>query len=346
MNNLFDASGMNERINKGDLTAIKVHFGEPGNDSFLGPVWVRRVVERVRAAGANPFLTDTNVIYLGGRCNAVNHLNTAISHGFAYSVVGAPIVIADGLKSQDWVFVPVKGRHFSDVKIASGIAQADSMLVLSHFKGHSITGFGGAIKNLGMGCAPISGKTEQHSIRPILYPERCISCGLCAEVCPRSAISFDGGPAQIDIESCAGCLDCYRICPERAMDINWTEEIRPFVERMVEYACGALSEKKDNVGFLNFLIRVCPDCDCNSWSDAPIVGDIGVLASADPVAIDQASYDLVIAESGIEGTCLKRNLAPGKDKFKGLWKHTDGLHQVEYAEDMGLGSRKYRLIRV
>lgn len=343
---LFDIAGFGEMIRKGDLTAIKVHFGEIGNDTFVSPYFARQVVRKVRDAGGRPFLTDTNTLYGGGRANSVDHINTAIEHGFAYSVVGAPLIIADGLRGDSHTSVTIRKKHFSSVTIAGDIARADSMIVLSHFKGHILSGFGGAIKNLGMGCAPAAGKAEQHKARPILYEDRCIGCGRCAEICPRSAITIRDGKSRFDLELCLGCGECLRFCQQHAIDFNWVVEIPPFVERMAEYALGAVKVKQDRTGFFNFLIDVTPDCDCIPWSDAPIVPDIGILASRDPVAIDHASLDLVNGQMGLEGTFLERNRAPGSDKFKGCWEHTMGYHQIEYGEEIGLGSSDYQLIKI
>lgn len=343
---LFSAAGFDKVLEKGDLTAIKLHFGEVGNDTYLSPVFVREVVRLVKERGARPFLTDTNTLYSGGRGNSVDHIRTAIEHGFAYAVVDAPVIIADGLRGGNHISVDVNLNHFRSVKIAGDIASAESMIVLSHFKAHMLAGFGGAIKNLGMGCAPPIGKAEQHTAKPIVYKERCKGCGRCVKTCPRSAISVVDEMAVIDLSVCVGCGECVRACPERAMDFDWVVAIPPVVERMVEYAYGAVRGKAGRVGFFNFLIDITPDCDCVPWSDAPVVPDIGILASRDPVAIDMASYDLVNAQIGIKNSYLKSNIRSGEDKFKGCWESTNSLHQIAYGEKIGLGTSKYRLIRI
>jgi uncharacterized Fe-S center protein len=220
------------------------------------------------------------------------------------------------------------------------------LIVLSHFKGHLLSGFGGAIKNLGMGCAPAAGKAEQHSTRPIFNPDLCIGCGQCAETCPSSAVTVERKISSIDFNACKGCGECLRICPAHAIDFDWMVQVPPFLERMAEYALGAIQGKQGKVGFFNFLLNITPDCDCLPWSDAPIVPDIGILASKDPVAIDHASYDLVNSQAGLEGSLLQRNRQPGKDKFQGLWEYTDGLYQVKYGERIGLGNSDYRLIEI
>ena len=343
---LFDAAGMAEVASKGDLAAVKVHFGELGTDAYINPVLVRQVVDKLKSLGTRPFVTDTNTLYGGGRSNSADHVVTAIEHGFDYPVVGAPVIIADGLKSQNFSEVAINGRHFQSVKIAGDIAEADSLIVLSHFKGHLLSGFGGAIKNLGMGCAPAAGKAEQHSTRPIFNPDLCLGCGQCADICPSSAVTVETKISRIDFNACRGCGECLRVCPAHAIDFDWMVQVLPFLERMTEYALGAVQGKQGKVGFFNFLLNITPDCDCLPWSDTPIVPDIGILASKDPVAIDHASYDLVNSQLGLQNTLLERNHQPGKDKFHGLWEYTDGLYQVKYGSRIGLGNSDYRLIEI
>lgn len=343
---LFERAGFAALVKAGDRTAIKIHFGELGNDSYISPVFVRQVVDKVKSCGGLPFLTDTNTLYLGSRSNAVDHITTAILHGFDYAVTGAPVIIADGLAGRNLVRVPVRGRHFSDVAIAGDIAAAQSMIVLTHFKGHMVAGFGGAIKNLAMGCAPPAGKREQHKAFPFTITERCTACGKCTTVCPRDAIWIRDAKSCIDRDLCIGCFECMTVCPERAIDVDWATEIPKFVERMVEYASGALQGKAGKTGFMSFLTRITPDCDCVPWSDAAIVPDIGILASTDPVAIDAAAFDLVNAQQGLLDSELHGHHAKGGDKFQGIWKDTDGYRQIRYAEELGLGSGKYELVRI
>lgn len=343
---LFDAAGFGDVVRPGDLTAVKLHVGERGCDTYINPVFARQVVDKVKEHQAHPFITDTGTLYAGSRADAVRHTVTAIEHGFAYAVVGAPVIIADGLSGGYWKEVAVGGNHFENVRIAGGILAADSMLVLSHVKGHDLAGFGGAIKNLAMGCAPPSGKAEQHAGRPFVEIERCGGCGRCIQVCPQAAVTLVEGRARFNPERCVGCGDCMRSCDLGAIEFDWTTEIRPFIERVCEYALGAVRDKPGRVGYINFLLAITPDCDCVPWSDAPIVPDIGILASTDPVAIDHASLDLVNSERGLARTALGENLAPGEDKFKGIWDYTDGNYQIAYAARIGLGDASYRLIEV
>jgi len=342
---LFEAAGFEDLIRKGDLTAIKLHFGERGNDTFISPVFIRQVVDKMKEIGGRPFLTDTSTLYGGSRQNAVGHLLTAIEHGFDRSVAGAPLIIADGLRGGNYVEVEIRKKHLKWAKIAADVAAADSMIVASHFKGHSMAGFGGAIKNLGMGCASPRGKADQHfASKPFVVEERCKGCGRCAALCPRSAIVMEGGTARVDPERCVGCGACLE-CPEGAMDLDW-EKMPIFMERIVEYAFGAVSGKNGRVGFINFVIDVTPECDCLPWSDAPIVPDVGILASKDPVAIDAASLDLVNAQQGLASSALQSHFEKGEDKFRGLWPKVDGSRQISYGEEIGLGSSRYRLIEI
>ncbi len=343
---LFECAGFSSLIKKRDRTAIKLHFGEMGNDSYISPVFVRQVVEKVKECGALPFLTDTNTLYLGSRSNAVDHITTAILHGFDYAVVGAPVIIADGLCGKNLARVTINGKHFKLVTIAGDIAAADSMVVMTHFKGHIVSGFGGAIKNLAMGCAPPEGKRDQHQAHPYTLGERCVGCGKCAAVCPKSAISVIKMKSAINRSLCIGCFECMTVCPEHAIDIDWATEIPIFVERLVEYASGVVRGKKGRIGYISFLTRITPDCDCVPWSDAAIVPDIGILASRDPVAIDAASFDLVNGQTGFSDSLLHTHHKKGQDKFSGTWEETDGYRQIRYAEELGIGSSSYKLIRI
>ncbi len=342
---LFDAA-FQGAVRPGDLTAVKLHVGERGCDTYIHPVFVRQVVDKAKEGGAHPFITDTATLYAGSRADAVRHTVTAIEHGFDYAVAGAPVIVADGLRGGYWGEVAIDAKHFQSVRIAGNILDADSMLVLSHVKGHDLAGFGGAIKNLAMGCAPPSGKAEQHAGRPLVESENCVGCGRCTLVCPQAAMTVTEGRVRFNPEHCVGCGDCMRSCETGAIDFDWTTEIRPFLERLCEYALGAVRDKTGRVGYINFLLNITPDCDCVSWSDAAIVPDIGILASTDPVAIDHASFDLVNREQGFARTSLKENLAPGEDKFKGVWDYTDGRYQIAYAARIGLGEEVYRLIEV
>lgn len=351
---LLDLAGAGTIVRKDDLVAIKVHFGELGNDAFVSPVFARAAAEAARAAGGKPFFADTNTLYTGSRSNAVDHLETAVLHGFDRAVAGAPAIIADGLKSADWREVPIEGKWFTKAKIASGFLDADAMIVVSHFKGHEMAGFGGAIKNLAMGCASAPGKRDQHSCRFFVKQAKCTACGACVLVCPVTAITMDAeaggatgrGAAAIDRATCVGCGECASRCPVKTISMDWKVEIAEFTEKMTEYAWAASLGKRGKVLHLLFVRSVVPECDCAPWSDAPLVADIGVLASVDPVAIDQAAYDLVKAAPSLPGSAAWEKAGPGDDKFVAVHPDTRGLLQLEHGERLGLGSRDYTLIEV
>lgn len=347
---LYEAAGFASLVEKGDLTAIKVHFGERGNNTFINPVFVRSVVDKLVQSGAKPFITDTNTLYQGSRHNAVDHLQTALEHGYGFATVGAPLLIADGLRGGSFSEIAIEKKHFKKVKIADAIVEARSLIVMSHFKGHELAGFGGSIKNLAMGCAPSQGKCDQHASRMFVDAELCITCGMCLANCPEKAIGWETTSgkkhASVDKEKCVGCGECLTVCEPKAVQINWATEIEPFNERMAEYALGVVAEKKDRAGFFNFLINITPDCDCVPWSDAPLVPDIGILASTDPVALDKASLDLVNKQHGFSHSHLKENHEPGQNKFTGVWSQTRGDVQLSYAESIGLGTMDYELIEI
>jgi len=328
---LLRAAGIRERIGRGALTAVKLHFGEKGNTAFLRPIFVRKVVEEIAAAGGRPFLTDTNTLYVGTRSNTVDHLNTAITNGFAWAVAGAPVVIADGLRGESAVRVPIEGKIFREVSIGAEIVHADAMVVVTHFKGHELSGFGGALKNLGMGCASRSGKLAQHSsVSPSVDTAGCTGCGTCVARCPSGAIAVVESKARIAPESCIGCADCIVVCPEGTVMVNWNEASTTVQRKMVEHALGAVSGKRSSSLFLSFVTQVSPYCDCYGHNDRPIAPDVGILASGDPVALDQACLDLVVR-------------AAGRDPFRETHPSVDGSVQLSCAVELGLGTREYRL---
>ncbi|MBQ9537577.1 MAG: DUF362 domain-containing protein [Desulfovibrionaceae bacterium] len=331
------------------VVAVKVHFGERGNDTYVHPTFVREVVDQVRACGAKPFLTDTCTLYKACRHNGVDHLETAYLHGFTPYVVNAPVVIADGVNSHAWREVPINLKHFQSVKIADGILSANAMVVLSHFKGHAFGGFGGALKNLAMGCAPHEGKIDQHG-RNIVIMDNCIGCGQCVKICPQQALSLvkveKGRRCVIDKERCFGCYECMSVCKQGAIGIDLPNEHADFSERMVEYAYGALKGKEGRLVFINFLMNITPQCDCAGWSDPVLVPDIGILASLDPVALDTACFDLVKDTPSLRKIGEHDCHSTGYDKFQAEHPNTRGYHQVEYAESIGMGSREYELVNV
>jgi uncharacterized Fe-S center protein len=344
----LDVKSMVQRKKKRPLIGVKLHFGEKGNTSFIRPIYVRQVVDALWDAGGRPFLTDANTVYVGTRSESVSHLTTAIENGFAFAVVRAPVIIADGLTGKAEVEVEINKEQFKTVFLAEAIIEAEGLMVLSHFKGHELSGFGGALKNLGMGCASRRGKLAQQSnIAPQVTQKKCTGCGECVAHCAQEAISInpETEKAVIDPAKCVGCAECILICPYANIQIQWNESIPVFLKKMMEYAYGVMQDKQGRALFVNFITQVSPACDCYGHNDFPIVGDLGILASRDPVAIDQASADLVNQAPGLPGSCLK-DFTPGADKFKDIYPQVDWPLQMEYAEELGLGSREYELVKV
>jgi hypothetical protein len=327
------------------LVAIKLHFGEKGNTAYIRPPFVRQIVDRVRALGACPFLTDANTLYAGTRADSVSHLHTAVENGFSFSVVNAPLIIADGLRGASYTAVKIQQELIKTAYVGTEIAEADGLISLAHFKGHELSGFGGTIKNLGMGCAARRGKMVQHAdVSPKITRKKCVGCGECVEHCAQSAIALREQKAVIDAKKCIGCGECILICSNKAIDVQWNADIPLFQKKMVEYTLAVLKGKAGKVAFLNFLTQISPACDCYGHSDAPIVHDLGIMASVDPVAIDQASVDMVNRQKALENTSLASNKNPGGDKFRALYPKVDWTIQLEYAEKIGLGSREYELV--
>lgn len=344
---LMSAARVDETIGKNHLVAIKVHFGELGNTAYLRPVFLRRIAKRIREAGGKPFLTDTNTLYTGSRSDTVSHLTTAIHNGFDYSSVECPILIADGLRGASGARVSIAGDILKEVHIAREIADADALVAVTHFKAHELSGFGGCLKNLGMGCATREGKLVQHStVAPRVNAEKCKGCKLCQGYCPAGAISLVSKKASISGRKCIGCGECILICPFQAIEIQWNESPDIFQKKMIEYASGALKGKAKRSLFINFVVQVSPACDCYPHSDAPIVRDIGILASDDPVAIDAASCDMVNNETSLPCTAIKHTLHGGEDKWRSLFPEIDWNIQLNHAEKIGLGTRKYTLKKV
>jgi hypothetical protein len=278
-----------------------------------------------------PFLTDTNTLYRGTRSNAVEHLNTAVKHGFTPPVVDAPVIIADGLIGADAIDIEINQKHFSKVRIASAAYYANTLIGLAHVTGHLATGMGANIKNIGMGFGCKAGKQQMHSdIKPKINAKKCVACKQCVSHCPANAITIRSQKAVIDYNKCIGCADCTVICQNDAVIVNWDTPSAKLQEKMVEYAYAVLRDKMDKSGFFNFVLDVSPECDCPGWADAPIVNNIGIFASKNIVAVDQASADAVTKH---------------RDAFREVHK-VDWSIQLSYAEKLGLGTRDYELIEI
>lgn len=330
---LIKKSGVLARIKKDHFTAIKLHFGDKANTGHIRPEWIAKAAKNVCEITPNVFLADTNVIYkASSRTNSIEHIKLAAEHGFTLHDIGIPVIIADGIRGRNYVDIKVKGKHFTDIKLASDFADCDSMLAMTHVTGHILTGMGAAIKNIGMGCSSRRGKYEMHcGAMPEVDSKYCTGCGKCVPVCPGGALKLVTGKITISKKDCIGCGECAVVCKTKAIEIRWSETLENLQEKMVEYAKGVITALDSRLGYMNFIIKVTKDCDCLAKDDPRIVDDIGILASLDPVAIDKASADLVTT-------------AGSGDVFKAGYPATDWLTHLKYAHDLGLGNIKYELI--
>lgn len=329
------------------FVAIKIHFGEPGNLSFLRPNFAKAVVERIKKLGGKPFLTDCNTLYVGQRKNALEHMDAAYQNGFFPIATGCQIIIADGLKGTDDVEVPVEGgTEFTKAYIGRAIMDADIVVSLTHFKGHELAGFGGAIKNIGMGSGSRAGKMAMHSNgKPTVDPEQCKACHTCSRYCAQNAISFgEDKKASIDHNKCVGCGRCIGTCNFDAISNAYDADSGILNRRMAEYAKAVLQGRPSfHISIVN---QVSPNCDCHGENDAAIVPDIGMFASFDPVALDQACIDAVNAAPIIASSELGSCEHTHNDHFTDVHPITDWRSQISHAEKIGLGSSEYERITV
>jgi uncharacterized protein len=348
LSRLIKKAGIDTTLKEHDLTAVKIHFGEQGNTAYIRPVFIRKILHTIKELKARPFLTDANTLYVGTRSNSVSHIHTAIENGFSYSSMdNTPIIIADGLMGKSETKINIAQKNCGHAYIGSEVINADALISVAHFKGHELSGFGGTLKNIGMGCASRRGKLDMHSnVSPKIKRKTCIGCAECERHCPGLAISLKEKKAYIEKSKCIGCGECIVRCPTGSVNINWNQTVPVFMEKMMEYTYGVLKDKKGKAFFINFVTDISPKCDCLPYSEAPIVNNIGILASSDPVALDQACADLVNQQRALPGTLLKTNLKPGEDKFKGLYPSVDWEYQLEYAQKIGIGTREYNLVKL
>ena len=346
---LFDEAGFSEIMDKGDLVAIKSHFGAFNNSRYLRPVYIRQIVDKVRKCEGNPIVVETTGHGWWARSNSWRHLETAARHGFTPQTLNAPIVIMDGPLGMDYEEVEIKGNTLNKVLVARGLHTVDVLISASHFKGHDMSGFGGALKNIGIGCISKIGKGMVHSQRGWrIDPEKCDGCEKCVALCPTNAIRIVDGKAVIDQEKCVLCGHCTTICSPKAVLVEWTDS-KEGTLRMVDSAAAVIKlVGKEKMAFFNFVIDVSPNCDCWPWSDQVIVQDQGILASRDPVAIDKAALDMVTAAPGMRGSIVEEKgaLESGSDKFALIYGHKNHHAQLEAAEKLGLGSTNYELVRM
>ena len=348
---LITAAGIGKIDFTNKYAAIKIHFGEPGNLAFLRPNYAKVVADTVKELGGKPFLTDCNTLYVGGRKNALDHLDAAYENGFSPFSTGCHVLIADGLKGTDETLVPIAGDYVKEAKIGTAIMDADVFISLTHFKGHESTGFGGALKNIGMGCGSRAGKMEQHAAgKPAVQESLCRGCHRCAKECGSDAITYNQqNKAVIDYDKCKGCGRCIGACSFDAVYSPNECANEALDRKMAEYAAAVCH---DRPCFHVALVQdISPNCDCHRENDAPILPDIGMFASFDPVALDQACADACLAAAPLPNSQLGGNLAkPGwncyHDNFKDSNPNIEWKATLDQAEKVGMGTRQYVLKKV
>ncbi|MEG0910728.1 MAG: DUF362 domain-containing protein [Ruthenibacterium sp.] len=332
------------------FAAIKIHFGEPGNLSFLRPNFAKTIVDVVKSLGGLPFLTDCSTLYVGRRKNALEHIDAAYENGFSPFSTGCQVLIADGLKGTDDVEVPVCGGEYcKTAKIGRAIMDADVFIALSHFKGHESTGFGGALKNIGMGCGSRAGKMEMHcGGKPEVNPEKCRGCGQCAKICANNGIVYENRIAKIDLDHCVGCGRCIGMCNFDAISNPNDNTFEELNGRIAEYAKAVVDGRP--AFYINIVNQVSPYCDCHPENDAAIIPDVGMFASFDPVALDVACAEACNAMPVLQGSYLadqmQENTCDHHDHFCNSMPETNWRDCTAHAEKIGIGTQNYELITI
>ena len=348
---LMKTAGIGNIDMKDKFVAIKIHFGEPGNLSYLRPNYAKAVADVVKELGGRPFLTDCNTLYVGRRKNALDHIDAAFENGFTPYSTGCQVIIADGLKGTDEALVPVDGETFvKEAKIGRAIMDADIFISLSHFKGHESTGFGGALKNIGMGCGSRAGKMEQHcGGKPEVEQSACRGCHACAKNCAHGAISFSAEhKASIDHSKCVGCGRCIGACNFDAIHNPNNSANDELNIKIAEYSKAVLDGRPHF--HISLVMDVSPFCDCHSENDAPIIPDVGMFASFDPVALDQACADACNRQPMMPNSRLadqlKEHCCDHHDHFINNCPNTNWKVCLDHAEKIGIGSTQYELVTI
>lgn len=348
---LVKKAGMEQIDFNGKYAAIKIHFGEPGNLAFLRPNYSKVIADVIKNLGGKVFLTDCNTLYVGRRKDALEHLDAAYENGYNPLTTGCQVIIGDGLKGTDEAYIPVPGGEYvKEAKIGRAIMDADILISLNHFKGHELTGFGGALKNIGMGCGSRAGKMEMHSDgKPSVQSKKCVGCGACVRICAHSAITITDKTATIDKTKCVGCGRCIGACGFNAIVAAWDESNDILNKKMAEYSWAVLNGRPHF--HISLVIDVSPNCDCHAENDVPIIPDIGMFASFDPVALDMACADMANQAPPIAGSYLGEQMEKGQscsehDHFHVAHPETNWLSCLEHAEKLGIGTKRYELIEV
>jgi uncharacterized Fe-S center protein len=348
---LVKKAGIEQIDFKGKFAAIKIHFGEPGNLAFLRPNYSKVIVDLIKNLGGKAFLTDCNTLYVGRRKDALEHMDAAYENGYNPFTTGCQIIIGDGLKGTDEAYVPVPGGEYvKEAKIGRAVMDADIIISLNHFKGHELTGFGGALKNLGMGCGSRAGKMEMHSDgKPHVNHKNCVGCGTCIKICAQSAITITDKKASIDHTKCVGCGRCIGTCHFNAIVAAWDASNDILNKKMAEYALAVVNGRPNF--HISLVVDVAPFCDCHAENDLPIIPDIGMFASFDPVALDMACADManqapVNSGSYLEEQAKKQTGGKTHDHFCTTHPETNWMVCVDHAEKIGIGTKAYELIEI
>lgn len=347
---LVKKAGIEQIDFKGKYTAIKIHFGEPGNLAYLRPNYAKVIADVVKSQGGKVFLTDCNTLYVGRRKDALEHMDAAYENGYNPFTTGCQIIIGDGLKGTDEAYIPVpNGECVKEAKIGRAVMDADILISLNHFKGHELTGFGGALKNIGMGSGSRAGKMEMHSDgKPRVRTKACVGCGACVKICAHDAPTITDKKATIDHEKCVGCGRCIGVCRFDAIAAAWDASNDVLNKKIAEYTWAVLHGRPHF--HISLVIDVSPNCDCHAENDVPLIPDIGMFASFDPVALDMACADMANQAPVISGSYLaeqiKKQEKPAKDHFYAAHPETNWLSCVEHAEKIGIGTKAYELIEI
>lgn len=369
---LIEKAGIDQIDFKDKFVAVKVHFGEVGNMAFLRHQYAKVLCDHIKARGGKPFLTDCNTLYVGYRNNALNHLDAAFVNGYNPLSTGVHTIIADGLRGTDEREIPVEGGEYvKEAKIGAAVAEADIIVSLTHFKGHVNAGFGGALKNIGMGCGSKKGKMEMHSSgTPRIDGGKCIGCGMCVDHCANDGVHVVDGTAVIDEGHCVGCGYCIAYCPAGAIMTKWDEAKPVMNKKIAEYTKAVLDGKPSF--HVSLVLDVSPDCDCERHNDVPVIPNVGMFASFDPVALDQACVDAANKQPVIQGSKADPQVKEasasdhmdgaraipeqayseyaagddGHDVFRMVHPDTDWAAGLDHAVKLGIGTREYELVVV
>ena len=350
---LINEAGIGDIDMENKFAAIKLHFGELGNLGFLRPNYAKAVADTVKELGGKPFLTDCNTLYPGSRKNALEHLYCAWENGFTPMTVGCPVIIGDGLKGTDDITIPLEGGEYvKEAKIGRAVMDADIFISLNHFKGHEMAGFGGAIKNIGMGCGSRAGKKDMHANgKPTISQDLCVGCRRCLRECANYALEFDADARKmrVNLDNCVGCGRCLGSCNFDAIEFNDSAAVKELNGRIAEYAKAVLAGRPHF--HISLVIDISPNCDCHSENDAPILPNVGMFASFDPLALDQACVDACLAQEPLPNSQLAEAMASSDfcdrhDHFENTTVNSEYKTCLEHSEKIGIGTREYELVTI